>query len=234
MSISLLIGKDSQGKNQFIELKNIPVLMISYCSEAQLSFIFQQFGKQSLYQKNYIITNSRYFKKWKLEKVWFHYFLRDEPESGYETRNDIINHLLEEIVTRQKTMKNTGVTSFTRYFELNTWNETKLDYLYLFLDDVWDLIVSKPKKLALNFMKILLFGPNVGIHVVFASAISYRNLLQNLVDVYPNLTIELKKKYGTPEPKKISDLGNELIFTPDDFVYYNKGNISEIIKYYKV
>ena len=234
MSIQLLIGKNSDGENQYIEMNKVPVLMISYCNEDQLSFIFQQLGKQVLNHKNYIITNSRYFKKWELEQKKIHLFLRDEPEAEFETRNDIINHLLEEIIKRQKIMKKKSITAFTRYVELNTWNEIKLDYLYLFLDDVWDLIVSKPKKLALNFMMILLYGPNVGIHVVFASAISYRSLLQQLVNVYPILTIELKKKYGIPEPKKISDLGHELIFTPEDFVYYNKGNISEMIKYYKV
>ncbi len=234
MSISLLIGKNSQGEIQFIELKNIPILMISYCNEEQRSFIFQQFGKGVSVHKHYIITNSRFFKKWELDKNRFYHFLRDEPEIEFETRNDIINHVLEEIIKRQKIMKRKGVTAFTRYVELNTWNEIKLDYLYLFLDDVWDLIVSKPKKLALNFMMILLYGPNVGIHVVFASAISYRNLLQQLVNVYPILTIELKKKYGIPEPKKISDLGHELIFTPEEFVYYNKGNILEMVKYYKV
>lgn len=234
MSLRLLIGKNSQGENQFIELNEIPVLMISYCNEEQLSFIFEQFGNQKNVRKNYIITNSRFFQKWKLDKEQFIYFLRDEPEIDFETRNDIIIHLLDVIVERQKIMKKKSIKAFTRYLELNTWNEIKLDYIYLFLDDVWDLIVSKPKKLALNFMMVLLYGPNVGIHVVFASGISYRNLLQQLVNVYPILTIELKKKYGIPEPKKISDLGHELIFTPEEFVYYNKGNILEMTKYYKV
>jgi hypothetical protein len=164
----------------------------------------------------------------------FSLFMRDEPEMGFKTRNDIINHVLEEIVMRQKIMKQKGITDFSRYTLLNTWNEVKLDYRYLLVDDVWDMIVSKPKKLALNFMMILLYGPKVGVHVLFASSISYRNLLQQLVNVYPILTIELKKKYGIPEPKKISDLGHELIFTPEDFVYYNKGNIAEMVKYYKV
>jgi hypothetical protein len=67
----------------------------------------------------------------------------------------------------------------------------------------------------------------------FASAISYRNLLQQLVGIYPILTIELKKKYGIPEPVKISELGNELIFSAEDFVYYKKGSIMYMVRYYK-
>ncbi len=234
MSIKLLIGKNSGGEDQYIEMKEVPVLMISYCDEEQLSSIFSQFGQYAFTQKNYIITNTRLFEQWGMKHEAFNLFMRDEPETGFEKRNDIINHVLEEIVMRQKIMKQKGISDFNRYTLLNTWNEVKLDYTYLLVDDVWDMIVSKPKKLALNFMMILLYGPKVGVHVLFASTISYRNLLQQLVNVYPILTIELKKKYGIPEPKKISDLGHELIFTPEDFVYYNKGNIAEMIKYYKL
>jgi hypothetical protein len=60
-----------------------------------------------------------------------------------------------------------------------------------------------------------------------------RNLLQQLVGIYPILTIELKKKYGIPEPVKISELGNELIFSAEDFVYYKKGSIMDMVRFYK-
>jgi hypothetical protein len=159
--------------------------------------------------------------------------MRDEPEFDIISRNGLINQIIDEIIRRQKIMKQKKVTDFKRYNTLNTWNDIKLDYLFLFIDDIWDLIVSKPKKLALNFMMILLYGQYVGVHVVFASAISYRNLLQQLVGIYPILTIELKKKYGIPEPVKISELGNELIFSAEDFVYYKKGSIMDMVRYYK-
>ncbi len=64
----------------------------------------------------------------------------------------------------------------------------------------------------------ILYGPSVGLHTIFESAISYRNLLQQLVQVYPILTLELQKKYGLPEPKQIRQLGHELIFTPDELI----------------
>jgi hypothetical protein len=159
--------------------------------------------------------------------------MRDEPEFDIISRNDLINQIVDEIIKRQKIMKQKKTTDFKRYNSLNTWNDIKLDYLFLFIDDIWDIIVSKPKKLALNFMMILLYGQYVGVHVVFASAISYRNLLQQLVGIYPILTIELKKKYGIPEPVKISELGHELIFSAEDFVYYKKGSIEDMIRYYK-
>jgi hypothetical protein len=233
MKIPLLIGKDSTGKNEFIDLSDIPVLMISHCDEMQLTSIFSQFGLIESSTRHYLITNTRYYNTWKFDKERFRVFMRDEPEFDIISRNGLINQIIDEIIRRQKIMKQKKVTDFKRYNTLNTWNDIKLDYLFLFIDDIWDLIVSKPKKLALNFMMILLYGQYVGVHVVFASAISFRNLLQQLVGIYPILTIELKKKYGIPEPVKISELGNELIFSAEDFVYYKKGSIADMVRYYK-
>jgi hypothetical protein len=234
MKIPLLIGKDSAGKNQFIDLSDIPVLMISHCDELQLTSIFSQFGLFESSTRHYLITNTRYYNIWKFDKERFRVFMRDEPEFDIISRNDLINQIIDEIINRQKIMRQKKINNFERYNSLNTWNDIKLDYLFLFIDDIWDIIVSKPKKLALNFMMILLYGQYVGVHVVFASAISYRNLLQQLVGIYPILTIELKKKYGIPEPVKISDLGQELFFTPDGLVYYKKNAISDLLKYYKL
>ena len=233
MKKSLLIGKDSAGKNQFIDLSEVPVLIVSFCDENQLTSIFSQFGVFESSTRHYLITNTRYYNTWKFDKERFRVFMRDEPEFDIISRNGLINQIIDEIIRRQKIMKQKKVTDFKRYNTLNTWNDIKLDYLFLFIDDIWDLIVSKPKKLALNFMMILLYGQYVGVHVVFASAISYRNLLQQLVGIYPILTIELKKKYGIPEPVKISELGNELIFSAEDFVYYKKGSIMDMVRYYK-
>jgi hypothetical protein len=83
-------------------------------------------------------------------------------------------------------------------------------------------------------MMIILYGPLVGIHTIFASVLSYRNILEQLINKHPILTIELRKKYGFPEPSKISELGQELIFTPDGLVYYKKNAISDLLKYYKL
>jgi hypothetical protein len=233
MKKPLLIGKDSAGKNQFIDLSEVPVLIVSFCDENQLTSIFSQFGVFESSTRHYLITNTRYFNLWKFDKERFRVFMRDEPEFDIISRNDLINQIVDEIIRRQKIMKQKKTTDFRRYNSLNTWNDIKLDYLFLFIDDIWDIIISKPKKLALNFMMILLYGQYVGVHVVFASAISYRNLLQQLVGIYPILTIELKKKYGIPEPVKISELGHELIFSVEDFLYYKKGSITDMVRYYK-
>lgn len=234
MSTNLLIGKNSNGESQYIELIKIPVLIISYCKEEQLKSIFSQFNLLHFVDKNYLITNTRVFENWELNKNHFHLFMRDNPTFEFTSRIDLIDYLLTEIVNRQKIMKKKKITDFDRYVSLNTWNEIKLGHQFFIVDDIWDIIVSKPLKLGLNFMMIILYGPSVGIHTIFASAISYRNILEQLINQHPILTIELSKKYGFPEPKKISELGHELIFTPEDFVYYKKNTFSDLLKYYKV
>jgi hypothetical protein len=234
MTTQLLIGKNSDGEDQYIELTKVPVLIISYCEEEQLKSIFSQFNLFDFVNKNYLITNTRYFKDWGLKKNHFHLFMRDDPRMEFETRIDLIDHLLEEIINRQKIMKKKKIIDFERYVSLNTWNDKKLGYQFLIVDDVWDIIVSKPVKLGLNFMMIILYGPLVGIHTIFDSVISYRNILEQLINQHPILSIELRKKYGFPEPKKISELGQELIFTPEGFVYYKKSAISDLLKFYKI
>jgi len=234
MNANLLIGKNSDGEDQYIDLRKVPVLIISYCEEEQLKSIFNQFNSFDFLNKNYLISNSRFFKNWGLNKGHFHLFMRDDPAIEFETRADLIDHLLNEIIQRQKILKKKKIIDFERYISLNTWNEIKLGHQFLIVDDVWDIIISKPVKLGLNFMMIILYGPIVGIHTIFASVISYRNILEQLINQHPILTIELRKKYGFPEPKKISELGQELIFTPEGFIYYKKSAISDLLKYYKI
>ena len=234
MNVNLLIGKNSDGEDQFIDLTKVPVLIISYCEDEQLRSIFSQFDSFNFVSKNYLIANSRFFKDWGLNKEYFHLFMRDDPKIEFETRIDLIDHIIKEIVNRQKIMKKKNVVDFERYVSLNTWNDIKLGHQFLIIDDVWDIIVSKPVKLGLNFMMIILYGPLVGIHTIFASGISYRNILEQLINKHPILTIELRKKYGFPEPRKISELGQELIFTPDGLVYYKKNAISDLLKFYKI
>ena len=234
MNANLLIGKNSDGEDQYIDLTKVPVLIISYCEDEQLRYIFSQFDSFDFVSKNYLIANTRFLNDWGLHKEHFHLFMRDDPKIEFDTRIDLIDYIIKEIVNRQKIMKKKKVVDFERYVSLNTWNDIKLGHQFLIVDNVWDIIVSKPVKLGLNFMMIILYGPLVGIHTIFASGISYRNILEQLIHKHPILTIELRKKYGFPEPRKISELGQELIFTPDGLVYYKKNAISDLIKYYKL
>jgi hypothetical protein len=226
------IGKNSLAEQVAIDLSTVPLLMISIFHENQLTNLFSQFAKS---KENYFLTNSRKLKKWGIDRENNYIFVRDTPEIGnVSTRSKIVRLVLIEIKKRNKVLQKNKINSFTKYYALNTWNRLKLDYQFLIIDDVWDLVTAKPQKTALNFMMILLYGPSVGIHIVFASGLSYRNLLQQLVIVHPELIEELQRKYGKPEPQHINNLGHELILTADDLVYYKKLSIMEMQKLYKL
>jgi hypothetical protein len=225
------IGKSSSAEPIAIDISKVSLLMISYFHENQLTNLLSQFAKS---KKNYFVTNSRKIKDWEVPKESNYLFLRDTPEIGNVTsRSKIVKLILNEIERRNKVLQKNKIESFIKYYALNTWNNVKLDYQFFVIDDVWDLVTAKPQRIAMNFMMIILYGPSVGIHTVFTSGLSYRNLLQQLVLEHPEITEELKKKYGNPPPQDINNLGHELILTADDLVYYKKASISEMQKFYK-
>jgi hypothetical protein len=231
LKIPLLIGKNSSAEQVAIDLSLVPLLMISYFHENQLTNLLSQFTKS---KKNYFITNSTRLKKWELPIENNYIFLRDIPEIGnISSRSIIVKLVLKEIEKRNKVLQKNKIDSVIKYHALNTWNNVKLDYQFIIIDDVWDLVTAKPQRIAMNFMMIILYGPSVGIHTVFTSGLSYRNLLQQLVLDHPEITEELKKKYGNPPPQDINNLGHELILTADDLVYYKKASIMDMEKYFK-
>ncbi len=232
MKVPLLIGKNSLAEQVAIDLSLVPLLMISYFHESQLKNLLSQFAKS---KKNYFVTNSRRLKHWEVTTENNYIFLRDTPEIGnVASRSKIVKLVLNEIEKRNKVLRKNKIDSFIKYHALHTWNKVKLDYQFFMIDDVWDLVTAKPQRIAMNFMMIILYGPAVGIHTVFTSGLSYRNLLQQLVLHHPELTEELKKKYGNPPPQDINNLGHELILTADDLVYYKKASIMEMQKLYKL
>ncbi len=102
------------------------------------------------------------------------------------------------------------------------------------MDDIWDIVRSKPKNLAQNLVRIILDEPAVGIHTIFASEISYHNLLQQLVYSHPVITKALQKRYGVPEPKHLRILGSELIFTSENFIFYRAMREIDMLILYKM
>ncbi len=232
MKYPFSIGKNSSAEQVAIDLSLVPLLMISYFHENQLTNLLSQFTKS---KKNYFVTNSRRLKHWEVPTENNYIFRRDTPEIGnVASRSKIVKLVLNEIEKRNKVLQKNKIDSFTKYHALNTWNKVKLDYQFFIIDDVWDLVTAKPQRIAMNFMMIILYGPSVGIHSVFTSGLSYRNLLQQLVLNHPELTEELKKKYGNPPPQDINNLGHELILTADDLVYYKKTSIMEMEKFFKL
>ena len=235
MLIPLNIGKNSNGENQLIDLANIPLLMISYCEEKQLVNIFSQLQSLSypFKQNDFYISSIRKCKTWKIDIQNAFTFYKDEPDKGnVKNRIKLMKLVNDEISKRERILKLKKLPDFKRYYSLNTWQTEKLSYQFFIIDDIWDLIISKPKTLGLSLMRVILFGPQVGIHTIFNSSLSYRNLLEQLIRINPSITKELQKKYGVPEPQKINTLGSELILTAENLIFYKKAGSMGMEKMY--
>jgi hypothetical protein len=235
MIIPFRIGKNSSGEDQFVDLSELPLLMMSYSEEHVLNEFFQKIYLEThpFKASNYFITNSRRLKLWGGNNEVDRIFLKDEPlETSIHSRQKLFKSVTDEIIRREQILKSKTIKDFKRYFSLNLWNKDKLSYQFLVVDDIWDILTAKPKGLGLNLIRIMLYGPVVGIHTIFASGISYRNLLQELVNINPAITKVLQEKYGVPEPTQISVLGGELIYSPDGLIFYRKNGFAELEKYY--
>ena len=235
MLIPLIVGKNSKSEDQQIDLCTIAFLMISYYDEVSVKEIFNQLYKTYYPYKslNYWIANTRRLKQWQLSKDFGIVFFTDEPAEGnISTRQKLFKIVTDEIERRERILKRKKIKDFKRYVSLNLWNQEKLTYQFLMIDDVWDIVTAKPKSLGITFIRILLYGPAVGIHTIIASAFSYRNLLQQLVKINPAITSELQLKYGIPEPNQIGVIGSELIFSPDGLVFYRQADSFNLEKYY--
>ena len=235
MLIPLIIGKNSNGENQIIDLAEMPLLMVSYCRTEQLQSLYSQL--QSLQypfkQKDYYISSKRKYTSWDIELQNSYTLFKDDPDEGsIKSKAKMLKLINDEISRRERILKNKKSPDFKRYFSLNTWQTEKLSYQFFVIDDIWDLIISKPKSLGLSLMHIILYGGHVGIHTIFTSSLSYRNLLEQLININPSITKELQKKYGVPEPQKINSLGSELILTAENLVFYKRGGATEMERMY--
>jgi DNA-binding Xre family transcriptional regulator len=105
---------------------------------------------------------------------------------------------------------------------------------FLVIDNIWDVLISKKKNLALELMLIIIHGPSAGYHTIIGSSLSYRNLLEQVIAMHPMLIKELESQFDSPVPKRIDEICDELIYTPDDLVYYKKANSFVLDKYYKI
>ena len=237
MQIPLNIGKRSNSNNMTIDLATTPLLMISYCEKNQLKNLFSQLQSITypFKQKDYYIASIENCKKWEIDINNHYTLLKDEPEKGsIKNRLSMMKLLNDEISKREKILHKKKISDFKRYFSLNTWQTEKLSYQFFIVDDIWDMIVAKPKSIGLSIIRIILYGPNVGIHTIFTSRLSYQNLLEQLININPRITKELQKKFGVPEPNRITTFANELILTAENLVFHKLAGTKNMERMYLI
>ena len=218
MKIPVVIGKNSSGEDKYLDLDQIHVLFVSYLHGKQLHEVIQQVTS---YENNTYFISQNSTKELQLNKDKCSLYIKDEPTLGnLYSRKEIFKQILKEIKQkRSSTSKKKTLQSAIRF---------------LIVDNIWDIITSKQKQLALDLMLIIIYGSSIGYRIIIGSTLSYRNLLEQVIAMHPVLIKELESQFKSPIPKRIDEICDELIFTAEELVYHKRVNSISLEKYYQL
>jgi hypothetical protein len=231
MRVELKIGRESNGDDFVIDLSAESNLFISYTEESQLHHSFKNILNQFESSFNpdktqfaYALSDktARNILKGISEEFYFAKFIRNEYRSGHiDTKPLFWNALLKEYKRRAQQFKSAA-----------GGNAGSNPILLIFIDDIFDLVLSQTKKEGLSFLEIAFYGAQVGIHFVAASSSTYRNLLLQLIQLNPEMAQKLSKSNSNTFPKTSNPLGCELILSGEGLIFYREKLRPDMIRLY--
>lgn len=230
MHLSLPVGANSSNHPYLVSLCTLPHLFISYSSEQQINHLLQLWastlGQQM--QAGAVQLAIAHSKERLLPKrlQQYHYQLRHFFAVSYSAYNTADNRyvFLMQVWKELKKRK--------RLAQLHAAKFEKEPVMIVWLDDVFDLIITRKKHTGLAFLDLLLNGAGCKMHLVAASFSTYRNLLKQLAVLHPVVKEKLKTQ---PQPAAFyaaTPLGAELVLTGDDLVYYKPANAQDYVRLY--
>ena len=217
-NISLTIGRQSSGEECIVNLTDLPNLFISYSNEVQLPEIFSlliktistsypamqfalSFGSRLTTLLQPLVEK---------ETLLLQFTHVDYDPAKINTMEEFIGAIMLEFKRRKILVKNSK-RSTSSYLSL-----------VVFIDDIFEVIMSPQKKSSLSFIELLITGSIVNIYFILGSAGIYRNILNQLINVTPALQLKLKKyvqAYNINQP-----MGAELVMNPDGLLFYRERN----------
>ena len=214
--IPLVIGRQSSGEDHIINLAELPHLFISYSQDVQLPDIFSSFITSILQGKNpvqFSLSLSSRLATHVEPLVPAENLLIKFTHKAYEageinTIDEYIKVLMLEMKTR-KLLSNKLAASAGRHLPL-----------LVFIDDIFEIIMSSQKKTTLSFIEMLITGAQQHLYFIMGSSGIYRNLLNQIIIVNPSLQEKLKKNiqpYSVNQP-----LGAELVMNPDGLLFFRE------------
>jgi len=220
MSLLLTIGRNSNGEIRAIDLVTLPHLFISYSETNQLEDCLRSLsliGGTEHPLTWYLAVDSSRSVLFEAKADGFNTienFYRDDPMLGtIPTRGLFIKALHTELTLRKK-------------------KKTVAKEIIIVMDDIWDMVIHQDKQTGKRLLMLLTEGHKQGIHLVVASPTSYRNLL---LQIMQNGKTN-KKAEGDFDMynKGITTLGAEIVFTPDNLVFYRERGSRDIQRFYWV
>lgn len=227
--IPVAIGKNSANEVYHIDLTQLPHLFISYTTGEQISRFFASLtsalnGGDSPVHFAIASTRRSAGQAVPAPGVVVHRFsAHDEEGSTVASREQFMLALSKEMRLRSAWLeKEKGGTTTRKPFP----------HMVILLHDIFDIILSNKKSIALSFIKLLLLGKMLRMHVVAASAFTYRNLLKQLIQLNPLVREKFKSFFDSGAYPVVTPLGAELVITAEDLLFFKPANAIDYERLY--
>lgn len=228
MPFPLAIGCNSAGESYVADLEGMPHLFFSYTEEEQAGRFFapvlERWKKECVHpciEVALALSRPALYPLFGGHGPLFnkHRFLPLHPEeSNLQSREQFFAALVKEMKRREAMVLRSG-------------NE-KLPPMLVIIDDVFEIILSHKKALALSFIRLMLWGKALGMHVIAVSSRSHHHLVQQVSRLTPALHRKFRSYIDERGITPAVAFGAELVITGDELVYYKDAGAREYQRLY--
>ena len=222
--LPLLIGKYSSGELFMADLWKMPNLFVSYSNDEQLPHTFITFINDLLRMPSTTVALSlssrlaaHILPLIPPQQTGIKYLHADFQPGKVNTIDEFIKQLVIELKTRKQFIKKTK-------------GKAVLPPLVVLIDNLFEVIRSPDKKVALSFIRLLMRGETVHIFFIMGSPGIYKALLDTLIHIADGSNRKLKSIIIPKKPPQ--PLGAELVINPDGLLFYREKNEKIHIRLY--
>jgi hypothetical protein len=221
-TISVPVGKTSDNLLHQPDIVSLPHLFFSYSHEQQLLRYFSEII-ECLPEKRDVTLAAALSK------------------NLYSELQPLLSaHLIKPLYIRNETTQENPITRYVFLQQLNRELKRRQrrrltePLLLVLVEDVLDLVITRRRSTGLQFLQLLIEGPESSMHVIAASGRAYRNLLLQLLNFNPVVKEQLQKQMPGIDFSVHYPLGAELVMTPEDVYFFRKRNEPDYTRFFPI
>ena len=207
--LELIIGLDSSGNEISKDLSDLGHLFVSYLEDKQIKKIAEHLLEVGSNEVGRVLIICKDSNLIDLRYYTFtESYLYNNPENGtIKNKKNLFISVKKEVRKQQKS------------------KHTKSKKTLIWIDDMWQFYPKfTDKKSISDFRQLLQNGHLFNIHFIIGSILPYRNLL-----------LQLMRNDPLGENRNlIAELGAELIYSPDELVFFRESNNDKQEIYYPI
>ena len=206
--LSLIIGSDTKGNPVSKSLPALRNLFVSYLEDGQIKTLIKNLLVEGTEDIGRLLVIS---KEVNLIDITTYKntetYIYNNPEIGsIKNKNQLFTQIMRQLKKSKGKAENTKLT-------------------LVCIDDMWQFYPRFTSKIAINhFRQLLLYGYKSNIHFVIGSILPYRNLLVQL----------MRSDTLNGNRNMVSTLGAELIYSPDEVLFFRELDTEKQEMYYPI